>query len=100
MPRYIDVENYCEHVCRCDAPHCDKSKCPIFNAPPAAVAPVVHGKWLDFCGDFSTAECSNCENIFEVAPDEISCEEFLSAFKQFYNYCPCCGAKMDLEDEG
>ena len=63
--------------------------------PAADVAPVRHGQWLDFYGDFSTAECSLCAELYEVSPDEHPRKEFLDAFKEFYNFCPSCGAKMD-----
>ncbi len=33
MPRIIDVEHYCAHVCRNNESKCDKSSCPIWNAP-------------------------------------------------------------------
>lgn len=66
----------------------------------ADVAPVRHGQWLNFYGDFSTAECSLCAELYEVSPDEPHRKEFFDAFKEFYNFCPNCGAKMDeSEDE-
>lgn len=60
----------------------------------ADVAPVRHGQWLNFYGDFSTAECSLCSELYEVSPDEHPRKEFFDAFKEFYNFCPSCGAKM------
>lgn len=68
-------------------------------APAADVAPVVHGEWLNYTGDFSTAECNQCGELYEVSPDEKPCEDYFSAFKQFYKFCPNCGAKMDGESE-
>lgn len=62
--------------------------------PAADVAPVRHGQWLNFYGDFSTAECSLCSELYEVSPDEHPRKEFFDAFKEFYNFCPSCGAKM------
>ncbi len=82
------------------------------NEPAAEVAPVRHGKWrgrqFDFEDDYPTIEkshyikCSNCEH-----------NHYLVVFDFFYNlyktrvdyddpgfipnYCPNCGAKMDLE---
>lgn len=76
----------------------DSIKNIIRNYPPADVAPVKHGKWLNFYNDFSVAECSECAECFEVSPDQDPEKEFFEAFKEFYNYCPNCGAKMDLED--
>ena len=70
----------------------------IKELPAADVEEVKHGKWLNFYNDFSVAECSECADMFEVSPDEEPKKEFLEAFKEFYHYCPNCGAKMDLED--
>ena len=90
MPRYIDVENYCENVCRCDAPHCDKSKCPIFNATPADVAPVVRCKDCKYhavtkdTGRHYCKEPLGCFGCIPITPDD---------------YCSRA-VKMDLEDDG
>lgn len=70
----------------------------IESVPAADVAEMKHGKWLNFYNDFSAAECSECADMFEVSPDEEPKKEFFEAFKEFYHYCPNCGAKMDLED--
>lgn len=45
-------------------------------------APVIHARWLS--GDCKGAHCSNCE-------------EYTAFIYGKYNYCPHCGAKMDLE---
>ena len=69
----------------------------VFKIIPAAdVAPVVHGKWLNFYNDFSCAECDRCGTTFEVTDNE-SDEGLWNEFKLSYNYCPNCGAKMDEE---
>ena len=60
----------------------------IKNRPSSDVAPVRHGRWIEhkhFHHDHyidSTYECSECK-----------AEEPLTS-----DYCPNCGAKMDLED--
>ena len=53
-----------------------------------------HGEWLDFAGDFSTAECNRCGELYEVSPEDTPRKEMFDAFGQFYKYCPHCGAKM------
>lgn len=62
------------------------------NAPTVDAAPVVHGRWIDM-GDFES--CSVCKSTQ------------LKKFESMYgtaervwtktNYCPDCGAKMDLK---
>ena len=69
----------------CDTPDidlsCEKFEAAIFKIPPADVAPVRHGRWLHRKN--GVAYCSECE--VDTVEDET-------------NYCPNCGAKMDLED--
>lgn len=87
MPEYIDKEKYCAEVCKCNEEKCDKSKCPIWNAPAADVAPVIHGKWK--CLNSTQKHfCSECGMDFDL----------YACFRKLYNYCPNCGAKMDLEE--
>lgn len=69
------------------------------NLPAADVAPVVHAKWENCdwvepyyhgCGTIripnAGMKCTNCVHVFK--------KDLL--WKD--NYCPNCGAKMDLED--
>lgn len=59
----------------------------IDSVLPAAVEPVRHGRWGNKKGGFfEFAACSLCG---EVAPTAGIAP----------NYCPNCGAKMDLEDD-
>lgn len=98
MPEYIDKEKYCAEVCKCNEEKCDKSKCPIWNAPAADVAPVVHGKWIEvtrsvYCGmnkqgnpiyrDRNVYYCSKCSRKTVIKE----------------KCCPNCGAKMDLKED-
>ena len=53
----------------------------IVDAQPAAdVAPVVHGRWKPYRKNLG--KCSECGEVVQIRS----------------NYCPNCGAKMDLED--
>ena len=75
--------------------------CSEIKALPAAdVDPVVHGAWIDFYGDHKTAECSECQQLFEVTFDGPSKPEFFAAFQDSYRYCPNCGARMDGGSNG
>ena len=49
------------------------------NLPSADVAPVVHGRWKSYGRNLG--KCSNCGEIVNIR----------------YNYCPNCGARIDLE---
>lgn len=71
----------------------------VEHAEAEDVAPVIHGEWLDFCGNFETAECSVCGERFEVSFNGEANGALFSGFKKEYRYCPYCGAKMDEVDE-
>ena len=83
MAEYIDREEYCEKHCRCNNEYCDKESCPIWKAPVADVAPVVHGTWVPTEFPFMN-ECEDC-----------SVCGYRTVWGHRYNYCPNCGAKMD-----
>lgn len=59
----------------------------VFDLPIVEAAPVIHGKWNEYAEKHPFGkkwiECSNCKSINK------------SMIK--FNYCPNCGAKMDLE---
>ena len=59
--------------------------------PAADVAPVRHGRWKPYdltCG-MSIYHCSACGQASDV-PTRMG--------KPIYNYCPNCGAKMEVQD--
>lgn len=86
MGDYIDRENYCKTICRCDRDYCDKGKCPILTAPSAGVRPVVRGRW-EFVKGSNGKEYMVCS--------ECRVQQDLSAL---FTYCPNCGAIMVWED--
>lgn len=85
MGEYIDRVEYCEKHCRCSNEYCDRQSCPIWKAPAADVAKVVHGRWIEKTapGRKIYFECSHC-GAHENKHTEI---------KGYY--CWRCGAKMD-----
>ena len=87
MGDYIDRENYCKTICRCDRDYCDKGKCPIWTAPSADVRPVVRGRWKYFHKQ-NKAVCTVCS--FERDLDQ----NFGKAIA-----CPNCGTNMKEDDE-
>lgn len=68
----------------------------LYDLPTADVAEIRHGEWIDALGDCSTAECSLCGEMYDVTDREPEMK-YLEAFRQFYKFCPACGAKMDAE---
>lgn len=88
MAKYIDREEYCEKHCRCSNEYCDKESCPIWKAPAADVAPVVHGKWIHLGGDEWC--CSACGFVITTEG---------SWDKPTKKYCEDCGARMDCGTE-
>ena len=84
MAEYIDREEYCEKHCRCSNEYCDKESCPIWKAPAADVAPVVHGEWIHLGGDEWC--CSACGFVITTEG---------SWDKPTKKYCEDCGARMD-----
>lgn len=90
MAEYIDREEYCEKHCRCSNEYCDKESCPIWKAPAADVAPVVHGHFVHdgprFAGGVDWWHCSNCGRL-------------ASGVETRFDYCPWCGARMDGDSD-
>lgn len=83
MAEYIDRAEYCEKYCRCSNEYCDRQSCPIWKAPAADVAPVVHGRWETNSDRPDSLICSVCKCGFDMWKHDP------------HNFCPNCGAKMD-----
>lgn len=64
----------------------------INQTPAADVEPVRHGRWVDYMvRDWRCSECG--QKIIKVRNVDGYC------YNDKPNYCPNCGAKMDLEEE-
>lgn len=66
----------------------------VADAPTVDVAPVVHGRWI-YDGGNEYADhyhCDKCGTEIDL------CNEVYTEPKP--NYCPNCGAKMDLPEDG
>ena len=81
--RLIDADNL---KIPSDAPYKASVKRVVAQQPTVEAVPVVHGEWLDFYGDYSTAECDQCAECYEVSPDSEPKKEYFEAFKQCYNF--------------
>ena len=87
MARYIDVDKLKKDLK--ELPEQERIEYmgiyAFINSQPAAdVQEVKHGKW-----EHNYPICSNCEHVIAVD---------LSHAKEFYHYCPNCGAKMGSEE--
>lgn len=104
MSKYLDIENVNVSdfviVWECNCSEYGKQEVMAIDdlryLPVADVAKVKHGKWVDAYGNYKTAECSQCKELFGVTFDNEANRELWNGFKSFYNYCPSCGAKMDM----
>ena len=76
MAEYIDKELVIDAI--------DVLKSTIEIFPTKDFAPVKHGKW---CEQYGIFHCSECEYSFKP-----------EGYLPFFNYCPCCGARMDGGD--
>ena len=61
------------------------------EAPTIDAVPVVHGRWIDK-GDYVTTAYGSI-NVYQCS----NCNQYI-AIDDYDNYCPNCGAKMDLEE--
>ena len=70
----------CQHLFSFDTSFYDMVMIDIDEVPAEDVAPVVHGRWKPYRKNLG--KCSECGEVVQIRS----------------NYCPDCGAKMDLED--
>ena len=102
MPEYIEIEKALKLIESAETWGWSNNTLydEMKNLPAADVAPVVHAKWENCdwvepyyhgCGTIripnAGMKCTNCVHVFK--------KDLL--WKD--NYCPNCGAKMDLEDD-
>lgn len=62
----------------------------INNAPTADAEPVKHGRWIHTDAAASWDAKDECSACHYATADRIDLS--------YFNYCPNCGAKMDLEE--
>lgn len=93
--RLIDLDEFLRQNCvdRMDGKTCDECKhhvlevsCERLMEQPT-IDPVKHGRWIGIDDDpHETWECDQCGCIYEEMPSWTP------------NYCPNCGARMDVPD--
>ena len=91
MPRYIEADRVIASLGFSFADELVQRK--LDEQPTADVVLVKRGKWI-FSPDHAEGICTNCSqriygrpynNTYVIVP---------------YRYCPHCGAKMEVEDDG
>ena len=101
MPRYINAEHFEESLdLMCDAGGILQPitevvrqfcKDKIRLEPTADVQEVKHGRWIEKDSRYvHNFKCSVCNDVRFDIPTCMG--------KPLFNFCPNCGAKMDLED--
>ena len=94
MDEYIEREAAYEDFERCNTENPkwtpSRVKTLIARQKAADVAPVVHGQWVHehISEGYAWVICSECEAVIHKI-----------LINKRLNYCPNCGAKIDLEDE-
>lgn len=78
-----EINGALEHLVRASAMAVKMIK----DAPTIDAAPVKHGKWLPVLN-----------GIDDDSNPAFDCSECDAMCRKQYNYCPRCGAKMDLEE--
>ena len=114
MPEYIEREKVLSKAAPVEGCFSDMiSAYDVIMLPAADVAPVMHGKWILEAHDERvnyrwnvTAECSECcdehkeiwAGFFPNVPPSIARDVALISAEsvKLSNYCPNCGAKMDM----
>ena len=86
--RLIDATELMEHVYRDELDSRELIAQMINNAPTVRTMIVRHGKWLrqKFSEYLTAYHCSQCGNFIT------------GMYKPDYNFCPYCGARMDLKE--
>lgn len=100
MAEYIDRE-FLYRTLWCDTEPITRDRVLMLvrKSPAADVKPVWRGRWINFYGDWKTAECGNCGHCYEVIWDGESCKMLFDEFCKEYKYCPHCGARMNLMED-
>lgn len=92
MSRYIDIEPYEKDGWYLQKHYHNSygeviKTTPLVSIPTADVEPVKHGKWIGKpIAGYSTVRCSICRTAYLENAGQ-------------WNYCPNCGAKMDLKED-
>ena len=95
MTDYISREDYCEENCGKENREGYKTckNCSMLNVPSADVQPVRHGRWIGI-----HEYCEKNGYIPSGMGAYYWCSECDKAEPKKRDWCPNCGARMDLKD--
>ncbi len=79
--RYIDADHFIVDTLR--------------TMPAADVAPVVHAKWIPDGNEYRDFHCCSVCDSLSFRKEDYDGYEFAEVLTEF---CPYCGAKMDVEE--
>ena len=87
IEREVALDILCDGCCECTIENpfaCEgcEQRAEVLRISAADVAPVVHGKWIEYSGDPNIITCSECD--WGTSPEE-----------KGFKFCPNCGARMD-----
>ena len=96
MAEYIERESAYEDFEKCNIENTkwtpSRVKAFIARQKTADVAPVRHGRWIFINKSYGEYECSVCHGV------DSNCSDYYGTHVVTeQEYCPNCGAKMDLE---
>lgn len=98
IARYVDEMS--KHFCTKDNEYYDAlidAEDAIDDLPPADVAPVRHGRWIEYGENKDGTHnicCSVCDGFFKSKGHANSCYT-----RNKYRYCQNCGARMDGDED-
>lgn len=95
MAKYIEREALLASLCQGNYPWADFNDAIeiVENQQTADVSAVIHGQWIEYPRAYYF-KCSNCKYTVPYK------KAVLIGGKREYNYCPHCGARMDVKKEG
>lgn len=96
MPKYINLDYYCENVCKCNANSCDKEKCPLWAAPACDVVEVVRCKDCKYSRELNKDEKVGLSKGILICKSQIATNNRWHPVWSNY-FCGCGERKEDVK---
>lgn len=85
MNKYVNVNDYCANLCKCNSRECDKSKCRLWQAPTADVTEVIKCKECKFFHEFRDSQKE--KSVDGLCLKAMSCIDEQFSLKSNDDYC-------------